>query len=275
MPDTTVTAAPLTDLSAFPTLREVHPRYGDLGPDGLVDLVAVARWLEDARVGAALDSFRRMVEDGATRGGRVLLASQRVQRLGRVDYGADHRIGIGVRRIGGSSFTYGYGVFTGERCVATGETVTVYATADGPATLPDALREDLGRMAIEEPGVAPTPRPGPERRDPASYPWGLDVRARLGDIDTNRHGNNVALIGWYTDAVAEWQLEHLGATPGGPPPELAPTTISVQYVAEVAYPGTYRLGLRTAADGDGQSYACGLFAGDRCVGLADLTGPSA
>ena len=273
MSDTTEGVDPLTDLAVFPTLGEVRPRYSDVGPDGLVDIVAVARWFEDARVEAAVGAFRRLREDGGMAAGRILLASQRVARLGRIDPGDDHRIGLGVRRVGGSSFTYGYGVFAGETCVATGETVTVFATADGSATLPDALREDLGRMAVDEPGAAPPPRPGPERHDPGTYPFRVDVRARLSDIDTNRHGNNVALLSWYTDAVAGWQLEYLGATPGGPPPELAPTVLSIQYLAEVAYPSTYRLGLRTAVEGDRQRYECGLFLGERCVGLADLTGP--
>ena len=274
MPDTTLAPAGLTSPAVYPTLREVHPRYGDLGPDGHITTTALARWFEDARVGVDLGSFRRLVEDGGMGAFRILLAAQTVERRAAVSWG-DYRVGVGVRRIGGSSFTYSYGAFAGERCVGLGETVTVFSGTCGAMTLPDELRDDLAGLAIDEPGAVPAERPGPERHERDLYPFALDLRARLGDIDTNRHGNNVAVLSWYVDAVAAWQLDVLGATPGGPPPELTPVTASVQYVAEVAYPGDYRVGVRPRVEGDVVHYACGLFAGDRCVGLADLVGPAA
>ena len=75
------------------------------------------------------------------------------------------------------------------------------------------------------------------------------LTSRIGDVDTNRHVNNVAILSWYADAVAAWQSGRLGDPDGGPPEELAATAWEVQYVDEVAHPRTYDVVLAVDADG--------------------------
>ncbi|MEJ2871289.1 hypothetical protein WCD74_26265 [Actinomycetospora sp. OC33-EN08] len=266
--------AALTHPAAYPVLRDVTPRYSDLGPDGAITATGVVRWFEDARVGMQLPSFRRLVEDGEFGAFRVLLASQGVERLDAMPFDGKYRIGVGIRRVGGSSFTYGYGVFCEDRCVALGDTVTVFATEAGPAHLPDALRTDLAGLVLDEPDASPSYRPGPERRERSAYPFATSLRARVGDIDTNRHVNNVALVGWYADGVAALHDELLTPGWGGPPPEIAPSSYRVQYVAEVGYPAEYEIGVAVLAVARNTvTYGLGVFLGERCVGLADATGP--
>lgn len=259
----------LTDPAAFPVLRPLTPRYADLGGDGRVTAVAVTRWFEEARVATELPRFRRLVDDGGFAPFRILLAAQRVRVLAPIRYGTDYSVGTGVRRIGGASYSYGHGVFAGDRCVAVSDSVTVVATGSGPSQLPDALREDLGTLVLDEPGGAP-PRPQASRRERGRYPFVHPVVTRLGDVDTNRHVNNVAVVSWYADAVATWQSGRLGDPDGGPPEELAPSAWEVQYLDEVAHPRAYDvvLAVDPAPDG-GLHYRAGVFAGDRCVGLAD------
>jgi len=258
----------LADPAAFPVLRRIAPRYADLGGDGRVTTVALTRWFEEARVATELPRFRRLVEDGGFAPFRILLAAQRVRLLAPIAPGTEYRVGTGVRRIGGSSFSYGHGVFAGDRCVAVADSVTVLATGAGPSGLPDELRADLAAMVIDEPG-APTARPEPARRERARYPGTHRIATRIGDVDTNRHVNNVAVLSWYADAVAAWQSARLGDPDGGPPEELAPTAWEVQYVDEVAHPRTYDVALAVDGGSDGLHYRAGLFAGERCVGLAD------
>ena len=257
----------LTDPSAFPVLRPIAPRYADLGGDGRVTTVALGRWFEEARIAAALPRFRRLVEDG---GGsfRILLAAQRIHALAPMPLDGDYRVGTGVRRIGGSSYSYGHGVFSGDRCVAVSDSVTVLAGSAGPCGLPDELRSDLAAMVIDEPG-GPAPRPGDARFDRGGYTTGHTITTRIGDVDTNRHVNNVAVLSWYADAVAAWQSTQLGGGDGGPPEDLAPTAWEVQYVAEVAHPRTYDVALAVDDAPEGLHYRAGIFAGERCVGLAD------
>ena len=113
-----------------------------------------------------------------------------------------------------------------------------------------------------------------DRRDRSTYPFAVSLRARVGDIDTNRHVNNVTLVSWYADGVAALHDELLTPGWGGPPPELAPSAYRVQYVAEVGYPAEYEIGVAVlGVDGETVTYGLGVFLGDRCVGLADATGP--
>ena len=278
MPDTAPAHCVLTHPGAYPVLRDVAPRYSDLGPDGMISTTGLARWFEDVRVGVELPAFRRLIEDGEFGPFRVLLAAQHVDRLAPMRWDGKYRIGVGIRRVGGSSFTYGYGVFCDDRCVARGDTVTVFATNAGPAHLPDALRSDLAGLVLDEPDAPRALRPGPERRDRATYPFATSLRARIGDIDTNRHVNNVALISWYADGVAALHDDILTPGWGGPSPEIAPTGYRVQYVAEVGYPAEYEIGvavLGQEVDAEGHPtvhYGIGVFLGDRCVGLADAVG---
>lgn len=278
MSDTAAVPCALTHPGAYPVLRDVVPRYSDLGPDGMISATGLARWFEDVRVTVELPAFRRLVEDGEFGSFRVLLAAQHVDRLAPMRWDGKYRIGVGIRRVGNSSFTYGYGVFCDDRCVALGDTVTVFATEAGPADLPDALRSDLAGLVLEEPDAPSALKPGPERRDRAAYPFAVSLRARVGDIDTNRHVNNVALLSWYADAVAALQDEILTCGWGGPPPGIAPHEFCVQYVAEVGYPAEYEIGVTVLDHGTDDAgaptvhYGLGVFLGDRCVGLADATG---
>src|SRR4051812_7354100 len=270
----------LTDPAAFPVLRRITPRYADLGGDGRVTTVAIARWFEEARVLAELPRFRRLVEDGGFAPFRILLAAQRIRVLAPAMHGTPYAVGTGVRRIGGASYSYGHGGFAGDRCVAVSDSATVLATRSGPSGLPDALREDLGTLVIDEPGAAP-PRPEAARRERDRYPFVHPVVTRIGDVDTNRHVNNVAVLSWYADAVAAWQSAGLGGPDGGdaahwsstieggPPEELAPSAWEVQYVDEVAHPRAYDVALAVDPAPDGLHYRAGIFAGDRCLGLAD------
>ncbi len=273
-PSLGVDGAGLTDPAAFPVLRRTGVRYDDLGPDGRVTLLGLGRWLEQSRVDAELPRFRRLVEDGGFAAPRILLAAQRIDQLAPLERDREYRVGLGVRRIGNSSFSYGHGVFADGACVAVSDSTTVLATSSGPTGLPEALRSDLAALIIDEPGGAPSPRPAAARRDRAAYPVTLPVRARIADIDTNAHVNNIAVLSWYADVVADWQLDRLGRPPGGPPPALAAVAWDVQYVAEVTYPASYEVALAVEEDPWGLRYRCGLFAGARCVGLADGVGPA-
>jgi acyl-CoA thioester hydrolase len=106
-----------------------------------------------------------------------------------------------------------------------------------------------------------------------NYPFRLDVRTRFGDLDTNRHVNNVALAGWCLDALAELHLDVLGYPTGGPLDGLSPSSLRVDYLAEVHYPGIYQLRVGVLElDETSVRYACGLFDGRRCLALAEALG---
>ena len=265
--------------SSYPVLIEHTARYSDLDPSRRIGRDAIVRWFEDARIAVERDVFGA----GLIAHMRLLLASVRVDVLAplqviarsaagaRIDTGR-YRIGIGVSRIGTSSFAYTYGVFAGEECVATGESVSVHATIGGPAPLPEAVRAALETLHTDAPAPTRLER-WPSRLVREAYPFRLDVRTRFGDIDPNRHVNNVALAGWYLDGLAELHLDVLGYPTGGPLDGLSPRSLRVDYLDEVQYPGIYQLRVGVLElDETSVRYACGLFDGPRCIGLAEAVG---
>jgi acyl-CoA thioester hydrolase len=271
---------PRLEPSSFPVLIEHTARYSDLDPSRRIGRDALVRWFEDARVAVELDTFGAELDTRVRAQLRLLLAAVRVEVLaplrvaGRGAAGS-YRIGLGVTHIGTSSFTYAYGVFAGDECVATGESVSVHVTDEGSTPLPDAVREALAGLQIDRAGTARAER-GPSRLVREAYPFRLDIRTRFGDIDTNRHVNNVALAGWYLDALAELHLDVLGYPSGGPLDGLSPSSLHVEYLAEVHYPGIYQLRVGVLElDESTVRYACGLFDGPRCIGLAEAVGAPA
>jgi acyl-CoA thioester hydrolase len=265
--------------SDYPVLIEHAARYSDLDPSRRIGRDALVRWFEDARIAVERDVFGA----GLVGRMRLLLASVRVDVLAPLQVAArsavgarieagHYRIGIGVSHIGNSSFAYTYGVYAGDECVATGESVSVHATAGGPAPLPDPVRDALKTLRMDAPEPTRLQR-GPVRTVREAYPFRLDVRTRFGDLDPNRHVNNVALAGWYLDGLAELHLDVLGYPTGGPLDGLSPSSLRVDYLDEVRYPGIYQLRVGVLdLDDASVRYACGLFDGPRCIGLAEAVG---
>ncbi|WP_214401962.1 thioesterase family protein [Pseudonocardia lacus] len=258
--------------AAYPVRIEHEARYSDLDPSRRIGRDALVRWFEDARVAVERDAFGADLVTRMRSEVRLLLASVRVEVLAPLRVTGRYRIAVGVTRIGTSSFSYAYGVFAGDECVATGESTSVHVVRGESAPLPDEIRAALSALRM------PGPEPVRPERSPAllvreNYPFRLDVRTRFGDLDTNRHVNNVALAGWYLDGLAELHLDVLGYPTGGPLDGLSPSSLRVDYLAQVHYPGIHQLRVGVLElDETSVRYACGLFDGPRCIGLAEALG---
>ncbi len=257
----------------FPVAVERTARYSDLDPTRRLGRDALLRWFEDARVAVERDAFGADLTTREHWQVKRLLASVRVDVLAPLKVtGRPYEVALGVTRIGTSSFTYAYAVYDGDDCVATGSSTSVHVDENGSAPLPDAVRAELERLRVDvvEPAREPT---DPARLVRESYPFRVDMRTRFGDLDTNRHVNNVALAGWYLDALAELHLDVLGYPTGGPLDSLAPSSLRIDYLTEVLYPAINQLRVGVVElNATSVRYACGLFDGPRCIGLADATG---
>ena len=263
----------VTTSQRFPVTVERTARYSDLDPTRRLGRDALLRWFEDARVAVERDAFDSDLTTREHWQVKRLLAGVRVDVLAPLKVtGRPYEVGLGVTHIGRSSFSYAYGVYDGDTCVATGASTSVHVDGKGSASLPDEVRSELERLRVEA-AVPVRAAADPARLVRETYPFRVDVRARFGDLDTNRHVNNVALAGWYLDALAELHLDVLGYPIGGPLDGLAPSTLRVQYLGEVHYPGIYQLRVAVLGiDDDVVRYACGLFDGPTCVGLAEAVG---
>ncbi|WP_344416137.1 hypothetical protein [Pseudonocardia ailaonensis] len=255
-------------LAGYPRVYEPQIRYSDLDPSRRVGREALFRWFEDVRVDVFQNALPSRGERGAHLAAAIGLDVRAPLRI------AEHyRVGYGISRVGRSSFAWAYGVFDGDELVATGTSTSVYAEDERPAALSGQVREALAALYAPELTSVPRPERPAARLVRENYPFRYDVRTRFGDLDTNRHVNNVALAGWYLDGLAELHTDVLGYPEGGPLDGLSPSDLAVEYRSVVHYPGIYQLRVGVLdVDDTGVRYACGLFDGATCLGLADASG---
>ncbi|WP_199193125.1 hypothetical protein [Amycolatopsis sp. BJA-103] len=261
--------------SAFPDHRQVVQRFGDLAPDGTTSTVALARLFEYPRVLLRFSRFEKLVADGGFGPFHILFVGQRVERRAAFGAtGATVRIGTGIRTIGRTSYTYGQGMFADGQLVATADATIVLADRSGPLALPDALLADLEELRLPESGAAAAAKPDPRRRERDHYPATSAVRARVGDVDLNRHVNYIAQLGFYDEAIASHAQGLLGDSAVKKLPRYLPWRYEANYLGEVLYPGNYDIGIAVSGhDEHTVHYELGLFDGGRCLGTADAAAP--
>jgi acyl-CoA thioester hydrolase len=140
------------DPERYPLRIPVLARYADVDPLWHINNVALAQYYEEARVSTTMK-----VMDGqhipTPAGERILIVHQSIDYLLEAGYPGTLEVGVGVLRIGRSSFTYGMAMFQQGRCVSVSDAVLVYADASGPAAIPDRYRQRLEawRVAAPEP----------------------------------------------------------------------------------------------------------------------------
>jgi acyl-CoA thioester hydrolase len=74
---------------------------------------------------------------------RVLIAHQSIDYLREASYPGELEIGVGVLRIGTSSYTFGMGMFQHGECASVSDAVMVFADPSGPIRIPDQARKRL------------------------------------------------------------------------------------------------------------------------------------
>jgi len=136
------------DPSYYPARVAILARYADVDPLWHINNVALAQYFEEARV-ASIKLMFGDVRMPTPAGERVLLAHQSVDYLQEAGYPGTLEAGVGVLRIGNTSWTLRMGMFQSGRCVSISDAVLVYADANGPARLPDHYRDRLEAWLLE------------------------------------------------------------------------------------------------------------------------------
>ncbi|NJD30448.1 MAG: acyl-CoA thioesterase [Gammaproteobacteria bacterium] len=130
------------DPAHYPLKVQILARYADVDPLWHINNVAIAQYYEEARVAAATAMLDGERIPTAT-GDRILIAHQSIDYLREASYPGSLEIGVGVLRIGNSSYTFGMGMFQDGQCVSVSDAVMVFADAGGPARIPDRYRARL------------------------------------------------------------------------------------------------------------------------------------
>lgn len=112
-------------------------------------------------------------------------------------------------------------------------------------------------------------KPDSWRLDPANYPFSLEIPTRYGDLDTNKHLNNVAYARFFEEGRVRYQLkirarDHFAGRRG------LIASLTVNYLAEGGYPRPV-----TVTAGFGPSgrtswqILLAAFQKDRCIATCD------
>jgi acyl-CoA thioester hydrolase len=127
------------DRAAYPYFRRVIARFSDMDSEGHLNNVALAAFYEDGRV-----SFLHALA-GPDRGKafRFVIANLSISYLAEAHYPGDYDVGLGVSRLGNTSFAVGCGLFIGDKCVGVCDTTQVVIGKQGPIPMPVTLREAL------------------------------------------------------------------------------------------------------------------------------------
>ena len=132
------------DLTRLDTYRHWTPvtiRFCDQDSLGHVNNVALAAYIEAARTTYIYELIRK----GGMEGLEFILARVVIDFRKELHYPGAVEVGARLIRIGNKSLTTGYGVFSGEDCVATSECVNVFYDLETRRTVapPEGVREAL------------------------------------------------------------------------------------------------------------------------------------
>lgn len=123
MPPTDLPFDP-TDPASYRVWYSDSIRFADLDPLGHVNNNAIGVYFEDARL--HLFTEARLYRDGHAKGGQAsVVVRLAIDFLKEIDWPNDIRVGSRVTKVGTSSFGYVQGLFVGDTCHATAETVQV------------------------------------------------------------------------------------------------------------------------------------------------------
>ena len=147
-----------SDQAAGPDLarRETYPfwsaekiRFGDLDRQNHVNNLAVCSYIESGRVEFREREFPEFARDQTI---SWLVVNFEIAFKAVIGYPGSVDVGTGVTRIGKSSYVLAHGAFSGDLCIATAKTITVFGdrATEKSQPIPDALRAHLERLRVRE-----------------------------------------------------------------------------------------------------------------------------
>ena len=132
-----------SDKARYPVTGLAIARYGDVDANGHVNNLALESLHETARA-----EFNQQIFPGiyqpASRSVRLVSASNVVHFLTEVHWPATIETGLGIGKLGRTSYVASSALFVGQTCVSLCDTVLVMLDDDGPTPIPDEARERLG-----------------------------------------------------------------------------------------------------------------------------------
>jgi acyl-CoA thioester hydrolase len=122
-------------------------RFGDLDIRGHINNVSIVQYTEDARVAFQMETVGREIYQ-ADSDVRVVVAQLTLHFVSEGFFPAPIDAGVGIGRIGTSSYLLCCALFQEGKCIAVQDTSMVYMGANGAMPLTPAIRTRMERYAM-------------------------------------------------------------------------------------------------------------------------------
>lgn len=144
----------LTRRETFCHWSPVTIRFSDQDSLGHINNVALSQYFEVSRTAFVYDVIRHAQMEGEI---EFILARVLIDFRSELHYPGIVEVGGRLTRVGTKSLTSGYGIFAGDRCIATSEAVNVFYNMETrkSTTPPDRVR-DILLAEVETPSLEAT-----------------------------------------------------------------------------------------------------------------------
>jgi len=135
----------------YPFSMEIHPRFADLDFQRHVNNVAIANFYQESRVRFNRHVLQALYADPANEMlARKVLADIHITYLAEVTYPEIVTIGVGVQRIGRTSYSVSAGMFQLDKCVGISDAVLVFTNTKETGSMPNVARDGLEKFCFAE-----------------------------------------------------------------------------------------------------------------------------
>lgn len=138
------------DPATYPVPGSVGARYGDMDVNGHLNNLALESLHENARAVLNARVFPD-IYNAAVRRLRIVTANNVVHFLREAHWPATIHTGIGIGRLGRTSFVESTALFIAGECISICDTVLVIVGDDGPTPIPEASRTELEGLMLRNP----------------------------------------------------------------------------------------------------------------------------
>jgi acyl-CoA thioester hydrolase len=126
---------------------ELPTRFGDLDIRGHINNVSIAQYCEDARIAFQMQTVGREMYSRVTPE-RAVVAQMTLHFISEGFFPDPVDAGVGVARIGNSSYSLVVGLFQNSRCIAVQESALVLIGAQGPMALTAEIRARMEQYRL-------------------------------------------------------------------------------------------------------------------------------
>jgi acyl-CoA thioester hydrolase len=126
---------------------ELPTRFGDLDIRGHINNVSIAQYCEDARIAFQMETIGKEMYSTITPE-RAVVAQMTLHFVSEGFFPDPVDAGVGVARIGNTSYALVVGLFQNSKCIAVQESALVLVGPNGPLPLSADIRRRMERYSI-------------------------------------------------------------------------------------------------------------------------------